>query len=90
MGDQRGYSSGKEADFKLKVSVDVPEIKQGAAGVIGDGSVAFATVSMAHAGELPENAELSVPIPDAENMGCRMFIFMTMTGAGSRTASVLQ
>ena len=40
-GIRGGYSSGKEADFKLKVSVDVPEIKQGAAGVIGDGSVAF-------------------------------------------------
>ena len=68
-GIRGGYSSGKEADFKLKVSVDVPEIKQGAAGVIGDGSVAFATVSMAHAGELPENTELSVPIPDAEKYG---------------------
>ena len=52
-GIRGGYSSGKEADFKLKVSVDVPEIKQGAAGVIGDGSVAFATVSMAESTSTP-------------------------------------
>ena len=74
-GIRGGYSSGKEADFKLKVSVNVPEIKQGAAGVIGDGGVAFATVSMAHAGELPENAELSVPIPDAEKYGVQNVYF---------------
>lgn len=49
-------------DFDLGVSIDLPEVREGAARAIADDSVPFTVFSLEQEGEIPYGALLSLPV----------------------------
>lgn len=49
-------------DFDLGVSIDLPDVREGAAEYIGDDSVPFTAFSLEQEGDIPNGAWLSLPV----------------------------